>query len=331
MMEMRTPGQEATRDDWEKVSVADEAKTALQLAKSAVASLAGFVRENGVPLAGAQVSFVKGPGDGDADAAVGQILEATFGDLAGGGRGRGSNRGRTDESGAYDLSNLPIGEHRLRITHRERAMPTTLRISLRAGSNAFDVGLATTNLRGTVRDHTGKPVADASVSVTLATDAGNAASGAMEMFGNMPELAQFGGRGNRAQITTDAQGRYELRGVQDGVPMVVRANAKGFAAATSKTVTPAAGTSTDDVDVQLLAAGGVRVRFTTQAPFATVQATCTSAETATPATRMLRRGEATFDGLQPGTWKFTIMLPGGDSPSPRSVEVVPGQVVDVAF
>ncbi len=331
--QMRMDGARASAtDDWQKVAVADETKSTVQLAKSAVASLSGFVRENGLPLAGAQVSFVKGTGGGEegAEAQIGQAIEATLGDLGGGGRNRGTTRNRTDESGSYALSNLPVGEHRLRITHKERAMPTTVRISLRAGSNAFDVGLATTILRGTVRDHAGKPVAGASVSVAAGNAAADAVGVAMDVFGSMPEMAQFGGR-RGGGVTTDDQGRYELRGVQDGVPITVRAQAKGCAPATSKPVTPAAGTTTDDVDVQLLAAGSVRVRYTTQAPFASVMATCTSAEGVPPVTRMLRRGEVTLDGLQPGTWKLTLMLPGGTAPDPRTVEVVPGQVVDVAY
>lgn len=333
-MNMRIGTQAAPTDDWSKVTVADQGVATLELGKAAVATLAGFVRENGVPLAGAQVSFVKGTGEGEADAGPNQVLEATLGDFAGasfGGRARGNSRGRTDDAGAYELSNLPLGEHRLRITHRERAVPTTVRISLRAGSNAFDVGLSTTTLRGIVRDHTGQPVADASVSVAPATSGDRAVSGAMEMLGSMPELAQFAGRGSRGQVTTDAQGRYELRGVEDGKPVVVRAQAKGFAAATSKPVTPAAGTTTGDVDVQLIAAGSVRVRYATQTPFATVQATCTSVEGVTPVTRMMRRGEATLEGMQAGTWRIALMLPGGEAPTPRTVDVVPGQVVDVSF
>lgn len=333
-LNMRIGTQAGPTEDWSKVTVADQALATLELGKAAVATLAGFVRENGVPLAGASVSFVKGTGEGEADAGPNQMLESTFGDFAGasfGGRARGNSRGRTDDTGAYELENLPLGEHRLRITHRERAVPTTVRISLRAGSNAFDVGLSTTTLRGIVRDHTGKPVADASVSIAPATSGDRAVGSAMEMLGSMPELAQFAGRGNRGQVTTDAQGRYELRGVEDGKPVVVRAQAKGFAAATSKPVTPAAGTVTDDVDVQLVAAGSVRVRYATQTPFATVQATCTSVEGVTPVTRMMRRGEATLEGMQAGTWRIALMLPGGEAPTPRTVEVVPGQVVDVSF
>lgn len=332
--ELRAGTQAGANEDWSKVIVADQGLATLELGKAAVATLAGFVRENGVPLAGAQVNFVKGTGEGEADAGVNQAIEATLGDLAGasfGGRARGSSRGPTDDTGAYELSNLPLGEHRLRITHRERAAPTTVRISLRAGSNAFDVGLSTTTLRGIVRDHAGQPVAGASVSVAPATSGDRAVSGAMDMLGSMPELAQFAGRGNRGQVTTDAQGRYELRGVEDGKPVVVRAQAKGFAAATSKSVTPAAGTVTDDVVVQLVAAGSVRVRYATQTPFATVQATCTSVEGVTPVTRMMRRGEATLEGMQAGTWRIALMLPGGEAPAPRTVEVVPGQVVDVSF
>ncbi len=328
-MRMRTGGNEATADDWQSVDVIDEVQATLRLAKAAVATLSGFVRENGVPLAGAQLTLVKGVGDDETEAAIGQILEATFANLPGG--GRGSSRGRTDDMGKYELKDLPVGEHRLRITHRERAMPSTVRVSTRVGSNAFDVDLGTTILRGTVLDHNGKPVVGATVSAALAIAAAAApATRALEVMGGMPELAQFSGR-RGTQVTTDAQGRYELRGVQDGQSILVRAQAKGFAAASSKPVQPARGTTTEGVDVQLLAAGSVRVRAATQAPFASVTATCTSMEGATPVTRMLRRGEATLDGLQPGTWRIALQLPGTPAAEPRSVEVVAGKVAEVAF
>lgn len=329
-MSMQVGGDEAAAEpDGEEMDIVDQALATLRLTKSAMASLSGLVRENGVPLAGAQVSFMKGAGDDEGDAATRQIMQATFGQLAGG--RRGSSRGRTDDMGRYELDDLATGEHRLRITHSERAMPTTVRISLRAGKNVYDVALATTILRGTVLDHTGKPVADAKISVTASTGADGAASQALAVLGGIPELAAFGGRRDRNQVTTDAQGRYELRGVQDGQELVVRAEAKGFAAAVSKPVRPAAGTTTESVDVQLVDAGSVRVRATTQAPFATVQATCTSAQGVAPVMRMLRRGEATLEGLQAGTWRIALTVPGGEAPEPRTVEVAPGKVIDVSF
>jgi len=324
-MSFEMPGGGRGDGDWKHVEVADEATASLVLEKAALASLSGTVRENGVPIAGAQVAFVKGEGeDGtDADAAVGRALEAAL-PFAGGARGA---RNRTDDAGRYELNDLQTGEHRLQVTHRERAMPAVVRVSLHAGANVFDVDLDTTSLRGTVRDAAGQPIAAAAVDVA---EAGGDQLG-LEVWAALPDLAPLA-RGARRPTTTDAQGRYELRGVQAGKAIVVRASAKGFASASSKPVTPVRGSTTEGVDVELAPAGSVRVHATSvQAPFASVQAEPATSEGKPPVVRMLRRGETTIDGLAPGTWKITLSVPGGEALPPKTVEVAAGKVVDVTF
>ena len=113
------------RDDsgWQDVEVADGAASQLQLSKSATASLRGIVRENGAPLAGASIAFLQGPG-GAADSREDMIAGAMA--QFGGRGGRGGRNGSAGEDGSYALKELPAGQHRLRVSHRGRVMPTVV-------------------------------------------------------------------------------------------------------------------------------------------------------------------------------------------------------------
>lgn len=152
-------GRQAPEAGWETVLVGDGATAVtLKLTKSPSATLSGVVRENGTPLVGATVVFQQGVGDAGAAGGMGK---AQMAEMLGGMRGGRGASVRTDDDGRYELKDLSAGEHRLRITHRERVMPAVVRIALRSGENSFDVELDTTVLRGTVTGPDGRPVAGA--------------------------------------------------------------------------------------------------------------------------------------------------------------------------
>jgi len=126
-------------------------------------------------------------------------------------------------------------------------------------------------------------------------------------------------------------GRFELRGVQSGVPLVVRAEASGFAAATSTPVEVARGGTHAGVELQLGAAGSVRVRAAPELPFAAVTATREPADDkAVPVFVMVRNGTALLTGLTPGTWRLELRV-GRQPPQQRRVEVVAGQTAEAQF
>jgi len=308
------------------------------------------VRENGVPLANARIALLEGSGDattGDPVRDAATRMTEAFG-------GGGGRNGRTDDDGRYALKDLKPGEHRLRVTHGDRSMPAVVRVSLRAGDNMQDVDLDAALLRGTVKDPQGRPVAGATVRVAAATAGDDPSLDAL-----VPGLqAQFAGaqfgNGGRTEARTGNDGRFELRGVQGGVPLIVRAQAKGFAGGASAAVEVQPGSTRDGVEVQLAIGGALRVRASSDQPFASVTATMQGDEGkgVAPAFAMLSNGTAVLEGLKPGRWQVTLRTmrgprggrsgrggnagagnagaAGGD-PEPRIVDVAPGQTVDVVF
>src|SRR5262249_20893842 len=155
------------------------------------------------------------------------------------------------------------------------------------------------------------------------------------------------------EARTGGDGRFELRGVQSGVPLIVRAQAKGFAGGASAPVAVQPGSTRDGVDVQLAIGGTVRVRASSDQPFASVIATMQGDEGkgVAPALAMLANGTAVLEGLKPGRWQVSLRTmrglrgprggrggsagpgnpgPGGagaagGDPDPRIVDVAPGQ------
>ncbi|MBM3973566.1 MAG: carboxypeptidase regulatory-like domain-containing protein [Planctomycetes bacterium] len=344
-------------EPWTWAPIADQQTTAVKLTKTPTATLRGIVRENGVALAGARVAFREGPAAGEGDAiqdAFGGMAEA-FGGGGRGGRGGGGRNQRTDDMGVYQMAELPEGEHRLRVTHGARAMPTMVTIFLRNGENVVDVDLDMTTVRGVVKDSTGKPIEGARIRVRrprAGDDPAAAIGDAVE--GILPGMNMGGGAGGT--IRTDAQGAFEVRGVDPDVELELQASAKDFASAAVK-VTPARGATTAAPEVVLAGAGKVRVSVTGNNGFGAVRARWLGAEPApAPALGVLRRGKGTIEGLRPGPWEITLesmeSLGGqfggqfggrfggrqgqqGQNQVPveptrkRTVEVVAGQTVDV--
>ena len=115
------------------------------------------------------------------------------------------------------------------------------------------------------------------------------------------------GMGGGAQIKTDAEGRFEMKGVQPGMALVVRASKGGFAGGESAPVELAAGGSMADLRVQLTKGGTVNVSSSSSQAFAFVVATYdgTDAKGVQPKVALLSGGKATLDGLRPGTWRIT--------------------------
>jgi len=323
---------------WQSAQVDDGSRVALSLSKAATAALRGLVRENGVPLVGARIAFVEGAEDRNADGGLEQRMTEMMGDMGGrgGGRGRSANTGA---DGSYQLNELPEGLHRLRITTKARVMPAVVQVSLRTGENVFDVELDATVLRGIVKDSTGAPVAGASVSIvpvkakTEATD--ERAQAIEEAMAGGFDLAQMGG-GGRSQVKTGVDGSYELRGVQAGKPVQVKASAKGFAGAMSAVIELSAGGTKDGVDITLGASGKVKVEVADAQPFAQVravkvQADGTAEAGVAPVSQMMRNGKCTLDGLRPGRWKVELRGMQATQRDPLFVEVTAGETATLNF
>ena len=140
------------------------------------------VRENGLPLAGARITFLKG-----SDSGAGGELAEMMADFGGGGGGRSARAG---DDGSYVLRDLPEGSHRLRITASGRTMPSIVAVELRSAENVFDIDLDVASVRGSVRDADGKPLNGAWVRISPVRPA---TEGAQDPLG-MVEAVMPGGR-----------------------------------------------------------------------------------------------------------------------------------------
>jgi hypothetical protein len=212
-------------------------------------------------------------------------------------------------------------------------------LALRQGENVVDVELDVTIIRGTVRDSAGKAVAGAAVSIVPAAPEGNPRQAEIGAFIDGLASIELPGGGGRSSVKTGDDGRYELRGVQAGKRLKVRASAKGHAPATSAAVEVEPGTARDGVDVQLGVAGSIKVTMAEAPAFASVQGTLLRADgepdaTAAPVMQMMRSGAVTLDGLRPGKWRVRVIAPGRDGSQARElrvVDVVAGESATVAF
>jgi protocatechuate 3,4-dioxygenase beta subunit len=318
---------------WTPTDVVDLAVANVRLQKAASASLRGFVRENGIALADARVSFRKGAAGGEDPRAA---AEAMFGEMLNqGGGNAGKRNGKTSEQGAYSLSELPEGQHRIVITHKGRAMPMSVPIVLRLGENVVDVELDMTTLRGVVQDPDGKPVDGARIRVKPVPAAG--AGGGAEDLGEIAEGMVPGmNLGGGSTIRTDASGAFELRGVDPDVELLVQASAKGYAPASARVTAPR-GTAKVMAQLKLAPAGKVRVTVSGDMTFGGVRAVYKgTGDPVPPVVQMLRRGKATLEGLCAGTWEVEASGIGGNrggngtgEPRRKTIEVIAGQTVDV--
>jgi hypothetical protein len=177
-------------------------------------------------------------------------------------------------------------------------------------------------------------VAGAAVTVHRAGDTASADPLA-QLAQGMRGMGQRGGPSGGG-VTSGADGSFELRGVAIGVPLVVAATKKGMARGVSGEVELTTGGSRDGVDVQLLAAGSIKVSMQGGGMMAAVQATLLGADgnpdqSAPPSLQMLRRGTGVLEGLRPGRWKVERMGMRGAEGEPQLVEVVAGQTAEVNF
>lgn len=315
---------------WQSVDVLDQETAELTLRKRPSATLTGVVRENGIPLEDATVTFEKGQGRDENNPLNDAALSSMMGMMNRG----GSNRNKSDEEGLYELQDLPSGNHRVRITHKDRAMPNTVMVTLQDGQNRFDIDLSMTTLRGVVRDTDGTPVAGAEVTVSQQRSDGSGGSEARQVSRMMAGMMGGMGLGGSKQ-RTNAQGEFELRGVAADVELAVRVTAKSLSpVAASATV--AEGQTKGPLQLTMQAAGRIEVTIAKAQMFSAVQATFVDAgaEGVEPIMQVLRGKKGTLEGLRPGNWELAYLSMQNRNPedAPKiTVTVVAGQTTNADF
>ena len=322
---------QSNQESWQAIEVLDEETAQVVLTQSPTASITGFVRENGIALKNATVTFQKGQGNDRNDL---MMLEASgLGEMMGRMGGGRSSRSKTADDGSYSLTNLPVGEHTLRVTHKSRAMPTKVLVTVNDGENRFlDIDLITTTLRGIVQDSDGNPISGAKVSVSIKKPNSDAAATSRQISvainGVMSSLGQGAGK-----LKTNANGEFELRGVAADVELEVNATAAKLSPSTI-TTSVGLGQTKGPITLTLTPAGRIEVRLAKSQMFAAIQAKLVgeSAGTTEPIIKMIQGKKGFLDGLRPGTWEVSLMGMGmnnaNEAPK-KTVNVIAGETITV--
>ncbi len=304
-------------ESWTEIDVVDLQPHALTLMLEARAKLVGTIYEDGAPLGGARVELI-----GDEPGAF----------LFGNGRSA-----TTDGAGRFEFDSLELGTTVVQVSHPKRAMPTRLTVDLVEGDNQQRFDLAVSVIEGRVQDEEGRPVAGAKVTAERA--AGALGGGARVVFatvmvgGDGDEEFSFGNLGGDPEILTDDDGRYQLRGVEADVPLVVKAQKKGYREQRSDEVTVGSGGIRTQFDL-VLEAGGTLVVYCAEPGEWMAVANLEGSE-AEPKIGRFKSGSTTLRDMNPGTWSVQLQPIGPDegarSFEPRSVEVRAKETAELRF
>jgi protocatechuate 3,4-dioxygenase beta subunit len=315
---------------WTTATVVEGQSTTVRLVAPSRGSLAGRVTEGGRPLASAQLRLV--PAGSDA-------IAMPFGQ-----EGRET---RTDGRGEYLFDGVEEGEYRLEIQHSTRAMTHEAEARVREGETKLDVDLPVAIVEGRVTAKDGKPIAGVRVRAERAPAEGETrrrSIGFAVMItddgGDEPEIT-MGASGGGTPATTDAEGRYTLRGVVPDVDLVVHATGKEVQPAKSEPFKVAPDGVKKNVDLSLEDGGAIEIsvrRAGNGAP-GRFLARATPSEGGEPKIQMIGPGGATrISGLKPGRWHVVLdplMGPaegGGEGQKlEQDVEVVVGQSAKASF
>jgi protocatechuate 3,4-dioxygenase beta subunit len=320
-MVFRMEGFGEEEQNWTEVEVSEGHTAELELVAPTLSVLSGRIREGGEPLAGAELELV--PDRGDVEG-----LPAGLALMGGGGLS-----GRTDADGRYEIEGVEAGEYVLRISHPSRAMGDRFELELDDVQERFDADLTVAVVRGRITDREGEPLAGVAV---RAESAGGPGGGRVEARFAVLSVGgggtfQMGGPGAGPEVRTDADGRYELRGVRSGTPIRVLAQTPLAVDRRSEPFEVGPDEERDDVDLTLDPAGSIALTVTDGAGrpsgFCMAVATYLGAdgEAVPPQREFVREsGEATLTGLRPGPWRVSLELfgEGGPTPGPSSDVVV---------
>lgn len=217
--------------EWTELNVAPGRDAELVLVLADPARLVGTVREGGRPLAGAELRLAP------AEEGRGEMR----GMMAFGG---GSERGRTDGSGRFELEQEEAGVYTLSVSHPTRAMASSFPVTLERGTQRFDVDLAVTAVEGRVVDGAGRPLAGIQVEVRRAGRDGRGQGGRDGFRGRSMIMTMAASPGGEAQVLqlggeseagrTDGDGRFRLVGVPEDTDLRVHARGAGFQPAESE-------------------------------------------------------------------------------------------------
>ena len=321
-------GGEQSTEGWEVVDVQGGETYSLTLIASPRASLVGRVTEGGEPLAGATVRLRS---EDDSGHSMGMEM------LGGGGSSQ-----KTAPDGSFEFGDEAAGVYKLEISHASRAMPYEVEVDLRGGSNRENVDLPVTVVSGRVVDLEGEPVVGAVVQAKRYEGGGQRRMMMMMTVssdGGGSTMITSGGAPPSTALT-DADGRYELRGVEPEVDIVIEVSSDDHKQETSEPVSVPPGEVEEGVDLALTPAGRITVLATrdgqpTGNQLVRANFVGESDEPVSPEIAVMQGdGKVELTGLQAGPWSVKVSgfdNPNGDGAPEQTVEVVAGETREAVF
>lgn len=310
-MRVEAEGIEAGGDEWSEVLIGQGEAHELQLVAPLRLTLTGTILEAGVPLRGATLSLEEA-GGGEADLPSLSMF------------GGGGPTARTNGAGEYEFANVEEGSYELVVEHPDRAMPARYELVVQSGRERFDVDLPLTIVEGTIRDPFGEPVVGVRVRARKSRGPQRQVMFIASFAGGGDATVTSGLDGPGGRVTTDAEGRYRLRGVLADVPLVIAAEGSGMQPVESEELELFEGQTKRDVDLEMVEGGELVVTVLTADGEPAEQVVVNASYIGDEFERVGSEtaftgpsGRVSFDGLVPGPWQVTanVLRPGGMDPS----------------
>ena len=200
----------------------------------------------------------------------------------------------------------------LEVSHPTRRMPAEYEVRVEEGSNNFDVELPVSIIEGRITDQDGQPLPGLTVRAERAVeDESPRAFFAIRMESDGDDTVVSTGQELGDSTTTDADGRYVLRGVQSGVELVVSAEGDAVQEGQSEPIEVAPDETRRNVDLTLEPAGTLVVEALlpdgAPARSCLVQASFLGGDDSVePEFNFMQSGTVKLPGLKPGPWNVNV-------------------------
>lgn len=306
--------------EWSTLTVEEGGAHELALRAPPEAILTGRVLEAGQPLVGAELRLE------EADQPNRPRLPR-FGPATG---------ATTDGEGRFEMRGLTPGKRVLVVDHRTRALASEREVELREGDNECSFDLDVAIAQGTVRDPEGKPVAGARVRAERGGGVGNVRMVAVMIDSDSgPDVIDTDG--STPSGLTDAEGRYELRGLPSGVPLRIAASARDAQPSHSEEFELDRDEVRRKLDLLLEPAGTIELEVVDGEgkPAGMCMAIATHEQGGEPQRSVVGpSGRSKLEGLRPGRWTVSLTRFGpnqGEAGEPKHAEVKAGAAAQLKF
>ena len=284
--------------EWKSVVIVGGGEAAVSLTLPPTATLTGRVMLRGQPVASAQVSLIEGE-----DVSAEEEMRAQLGERMRRWSQGSSSSDRTGAKGDYELEELPLGRHNVRVVPQGGGPAHYAVVNLEAGKNRLNIEMPSAGVEGRVVDQDGRAIAGARVFVRRLRDGEDLDSAS---WAQRQAAMRFFGGGEAGGESTDSAGNYRVEGVPEDCKLVLEVSATDHVGGRSDAFEVASGQLQRDVDVKLRVAGSIRVVLAGSAgTFQQVRARREGGPDDAPrdAVGWAQEGTAKLNNLLPGTWR----------------------------